>query len=84
MPKNWPSDNMIRQKGRKHTKPAPELPGWNYFDPTTNLFIHCQKCNKLEREMFYRYIRPEGSAVGITEAVCVSCSKDIAGERKQG
>lgn len=75
MPKNWPSDSTSRQKGRKHTKLAPELPGWKYFEQTTNIFLHCQKCNKLEMEMFYRYVRAEGSPVGITEAVCVPCAE---------
>jgi hypothetical protein len=73
MPKNWPSDTVRRQKGRKTDKEVPSLPGWNYFEATSNLFLNCQKCRKLEREMFYRYVKEPGQTVGVTEAMCVSC-----------
>lgn len=79
MPKNWPSDTMRRQKGRKKDKEVPSLPGWNYFETkSANLFLHCQKCNKLPSEMFYRYVKEQGQSVGITEAVCVPCSAFVA------
>jgi len=74
MPKNWPSDTITKQRGRK--KEIPVFPGWNYFEATTNLFIHCQKCSQLGREMFYRYVRPENSTVGITEAICTKCAEN--------
>jgi hypothetical protein len=41
--KNWPSDTITKQRGRK--KEVPVLPGWNYFEATTNLFIHCLLCS---------------------------------------
>lgn len=69
--KNLPSDTITKQRGRK--KEVPVLPGWNYFEATYNLFLHCQKCRKLEREMFYRYVKEPGQTVGVTEAMCVSC-----------
>ena len=78
MPKNWPSDTVRRQKGRQKNQPIPELRGWNYFEITSNLFLHCQKCNKLSREMFYRYVKEPGQSVGVTEAVCVPCSAFVA------
>ena len=67
MPKNWPSDTIRRQKGRQKNQPILELRGWNYFE-----------CNKLSREMFYRYVKEPGQSVGMTEAVCVSCSAFVA------
>lgn len=75
MPKNWPSDTVRRQKGRQKNHPIPELRGWVYFEIKSNLFLPCKNCNKLEKEMFYRYVRLPGDTVGVTEAVCVSCSK---------
>ena len=69
--KNWPSDTITKQRGRKNEVPV--LPGWNYFEATSNLFLHCQKCRKLEREMFYRYVKEPGQTVGVTEAMCVNC-----------
>lgn len=73
MPKSWPCDRTRRHKGQKTNKEVPSLPGWEYFEAVSNMFIYCQNCKKLKNEMFYRYVKEPGQSVGVTDALCVDC-----------
>lgn len=84
MPKNWPSDTITKHKGRKKHQPIPELPGWKYFEATTNLFLHCEECRGLGMEMFYRYEKKPVDTVGITRAKCVPCGLKMLANQPAG
>ncbi len=65
---------MKIKEPKKLNRKTPELPGWTFFPFTTNLYMRCQKCNRLPGEMFYRTVKVPGSVVPRTESVCVDCS----------